>query len=110
MKFTLTALVAIIGVASAISVDAGPVKRECIANGGFCFTSIPDIKKPCCGGLFCINKPGPNLNFCEPAPSPKVKVPRRSEVVEKSEIPPAPQAQALSRAMPQVPRDEPILG
>ncbi|TID04235.1 hypothetical protein CH35J_002059 [Colletotrichum higginsianum] len=148
MKFTLTALVAIIGVASAISVDAGLVKRQCIANGGeqlppfpfhfsfsfpyprsstcyisllnwmmltapnstdFCFTSIADTKKPCCGGLVCRNKPAPNTNICEPEESPKVPQPR-SEVVEKSEIPPAPQAQALPRAMPQIPRDEPIWG
>ncbi|WQF78648.1 hypothetical protein CDEST_03662 [Colletotrichum destructivum] len=109
MKFTLTALVAIIGAASAISVDAGLVKRQCIANGGFCFTSIADTKKPCCGGLICKNKPAPNTNICEPEESPKVQVPR-SEVVEKSDIPPAPQAQALPRAMPQIPRDEPIWG
>ncbi|GKT55835.1 EC20 protein [Colletotrichum tofieldiae] len=109
MKLTLTTLVAIIGAASAISVDAGLVKRQCIANGGLCFTSIADTTKPCCGGLICKNKPQPNTNICEPEESPKVGVSKR-EVVEKSDIPPAPQAQAMPRAMPRVPRDEPIWG
>uniref|UniRef100_L2FGL0 Ec20 protein n=1 Tax=Colletotrichum fructicola (strain Nara gc5) TaxID=1213859 RepID=L2FGL0_COLFN len=49
MKFTLVTFIAIVGAASAISVDA--VKRQCIAKGGLCFTSIADTKKPCCGGL-----------------------------------------------------------
>ncbi|KZL69584.1 ec20 protein [Colletotrichum incanum] len=109
MKFTLTTLVAIIGAASAISVDAGLVKRQCIASGGLCFTSIAETTKPCCGGLICRNKPQPNTNICEPEESPKTEAQKR-EVVEKSDIPPAPQAQAMPRAMPRVPRDEPIWG
>ncbi|GKT43434.1 uncharacterized protein ColSpa_03615 [Colletotrichum spaethianum] len=109
MKFTLTALVTIISAVSAISVDAGLVKRQCIASGGLCFTSIADTTKPCCGGLICKNKPQPNTNICEPEESPKVVVPKR-EVVERSDVPPAPQAQAMPRAMPGMARDEPLWG
>ncbi|WYZ34073.1 hypothetical protein EsH8_I_000349 [Colletotrichum jinshuiense] len=104
MKFTLVTLVAIIGAASAISVDAGLVKRQCIAEGGLCFTSIAEVDKPCCGGLICKNKPQPNTNICEPEPSPVA--PGKREVVEKSEIPSPPKPVS----MPEIPRDEPRWG
>ncbi|KAJ0336995.1 hypothetical protein COL922a_007290 [Colletotrichum nupharicola] len=107
MKFTLVTFVAIVGAASAISVDAGLVKRQCIAKGGLCFTSIADTKKPCCGGLVCNNKPQPNTNICEPEPSPPSTAKRaREELQKRAEAPAAPQP----RGMPQIPDNEPSWG
>ncbi|KAF3801421.1 hypothetical protein GCG54_00005577 [Colletotrichum gloeosporioides] len=107
MKFTLVTFIAIVGAASAISVDAGLVKRQCIANGGLCFTRIADTKKPCCGGLICKNKPQPNTNICEPEPSPSSTAKRaREELQKRAEAPAAPQP----RGMPQIPDNEPRWG
>ncbi|KAK2735133.1 ec20 protein [Colletotrichum kahawae] len=110
MKFTLVTFIAIVGAASAISVDAGLIKRQCIANGGLCFTSIADTKKPCCGGLICKNKPQPNTNICEPEPSPSSVAKRADEhdeeLQKRSDAPAAPQP----RGMPQIPDNEPRWG
>ncbi|KAF9872860.1 hypothetical protein CkaCkLH20_09723 [Colletotrichum karsti] len=107
MKFTLVTFVALVGAASAISVDAGLIKRECIGNGGFCFTSIADVNKPCCGGLICKNKPAPNTNICEPEPSPKSPAKRMTDEIEKRSDEPAP---PQARGFPQIPDDEPRWG
>ncbi|KAF6797640.1 ec20 protein [Colletotrichum sojae] len=92
MKFSLATIVALVGAASAVSVDFSLVQRQdCIASGGFCFTSIADVNKPCCGGLICRNKPQPNTNICEPEPSPGSTA-RSVAVEERSDEPAAPRA------------------
>ncbi|KAK1976503.1 hypothetical protein LZ30DRAFT_666753 [Colletotrichum cereale] len=93
MKLTLTTLVAIISVASAISVDAGLVKRQCIASGEPCSTSTADSTRSCCPGSKCKPQVQPDTNICKPNDSPRVGHKKR-EVIEKSDMPPAPQPQA----------------
>ncbi|OHE91279.1 hypothetical protein CORC01_13437 [Colletotrichum orchidophilum] len=99
MKFTLLTLVTVIGAVSAISVDAGLIKRQCIAKGGLCSTSTTEVNKPCCGGLVCNTDPARNNAKCGKKP------------VEKRSIDSAASKPlSILRAMPEIPRDEPIWG
>ncbi|TDZ21743.1 hypothetical protein Cob_v005354 [Colletotrichum orbiculare MAFF 240422] len=66
MKFSLVTVITLVGAATAASVDRTLFKRQCIANGGQCGTSISETTKPCCGGLICRNQNAPNLNLCQP--------------------------------------------
>ncbi|EXF73100.1 hypothetical protein CFIO01_07500 [Colletotrichum fioriniae PJ7] len=96
MKFSLLTVITIVSAASAISVDAGLIKRQCIAEGGLCFTSTTEVDKPCCGGLICNTDPARNnANVCGKKPAEKRDVSK-----------PLP----VPRAMPEIPRDEPIWG
>ncbi|KAI3551448.1 hypothetical protein CABS01_15041 [Colletotrichum abscissum] len=98
MKFSLLTLVTLISAASAISVDAGLIKRQCIAEGGLCFTSTAEVDKPCCGGLICNTDPARNnANVCG------------KKSAEKRDID-TPKPLPVPRAMPEIPRDEPIWG
>ncbi|KAL0939744.1 uncharacterized protein CTRU02_206354 [Colletotrichum truncatum] len=98
MKFTLTTFVAIIGVASAISVDAGLVKRQCVSKvGDTCGT------RPCCSGLTCQPVAGSSQSTCvkEIAKRDENHLSGRSE--KKS-------ARLQTRRYPEIPADEPRWG
>ncbi|KAJ0311018.1 hypothetical protein COL5a_002559 [Colletotrichum fioriniae] len=100
MKFSLLTLITLISAASAISVDAGLIKRQCIAEGGLCFTSTTEVDKPCCGGLICNTDPARNnANVCGKKPAEKRDV--NANIPKPLPVP---------RAMPEIPRDEPIWG